>query len=143
MEIEKLVHIEKIEVHVHMHEDNGELLFLVQQLLEMEEEMSKAFDRIRESVAQTTGRQESVAALIRSFGEYIKRHANDPAALNTLADELDRSNQALVSAVNENPLPSEETGGEGTGGGGAGGDEPEPVTTEGGGTVNRDTGLRR
>jgi cell division protein ZapA (FtsZ GTPase activity inhibitor) len=124
-----------VHVHVHVHGEGGaneELLRLVQKLLDQESEMSQAFDRIRQSVANAKGRDASGATLIRQFGDYVRRHADDPAALNQLADDLDNGGTDLLSAISENPLPTEDTG------------EPAPTTTEtDGGTVDPGTGLRR
>jgi hypothetical protein len=46
--------------------------------------------------------------LVSGLSDYIKAHANDPAALMAFARDLEAKKEAIVAAVAENPVPGDE-----------------------------------
>ena len=64
--------------------------------------MSAATDRIAAEVAEGTEVGQSAIRLITGLAQQIRENAEDPAALNALADSLDANNAALAEAVAAN-----------------------------------------
>ena len=64
--------------------------------------MSAELDRLTASVAAEDTVIDSAVALINGLAQQIRDHANDPAALNALADDIDAKSAALSEAVTAN-----------------------------------------
>lgn len=94
--------------------------------------MSDALTRLRGSVAALTNVSASAIALIGGLAQAIRDNAEDPAALNELADQIDADASGLAASVTENtPVAT------------APGVQPEPGTTAPGaqGEAQGDDGL--
>lgn len=85
------------------------------QLKRMEKSMSASLDRLKEEVAENNTLIGSVTTLLSELSERIRENAEDPVALNALANDLDAQNAALAAAVEANtptapapPVPPEE-----------------------------------
>ena len=68
--------------------------------------MSKELDRLTASVAAEEGQTASLIKLVGDLADLIRASANDPAALNSLADSLDADAAKVAAAVAANPLPT-------------------------------------
>lgn len=75
-------------------------------LIKMERHMSKELDRLTASVAAEEGAVTSLTTLVTGLADLIRNSANDPAALNALADSLDAETATINAAVVANPLPT-------------------------------------
>lgn len=64
--------------------------------------MSAELDRVTAEVTETGTAIDSAIVLIEGLAAQIRDLADDPAALNALADELDSKSNALASAVAAN-----------------------------------------
>lgn len=64
--------------------------------------MSAGLDRLKEEVAENSTLIGSVTTLLNSLSQQIRDNAEDPEALNALADELDAQNASLAAAVEAN-----------------------------------------
>ena len=67
--------------------------------------MSAVVDNLTEKVAKIEGVAESAIVLIQGLSDAIKSNANDPVALQVLADSLDAEATKLADAVAANPVP--------------------------------------
>ena len=68
--------------------------------------MSAALDRITAEVAETKTAVASVLTLVAGLAEQIRNNAEDPVALNALADDLDAAQADIAAAVAANtPTP--------------------------------------
>jgi hypothetical protein len=61
-----------------------------------------AIDRLTQTVTDLETVQESAEALIATTAQAIRDSANDPVALNALADKLDADKATLAKAVSDN-----------------------------------------
>ncbi len=68
--------------------------------------MSAELDRLTTEVAETRNVVDSAILLIKSLADQIRDNADDPAALNALADTLDAQQADLAEAVAANTMPS-------------------------------------
>lgn len=64
--------------------------------------MSEALDRLTKEVSETRAATASALALIAGLAGQIRDNAEDPAALNVLADSLDESQSEIAAAVTAN-----------------------------------------
>ena len=64
--------------------------------------MTQAMDHLRAEVARAQSVMASATTLISTIAGHIRDNAEDPVALNALADQLDQSAAGLASAVTEN-----------------------------------------
>jgi hypothetical protein len=64
--------------------------------------MSDALTRLRGSVAALTNVSASAVTLISGLAQAIRDNAEDPAALNELADQIDADASGLAASVTEN-----------------------------------------
>lgn len=71
-------------------------------LLERIDKMSPELQRLTDEVAETKQLAASSVTLINGLAQQIRDNANDPAALNALADDLDGSNKEIADAVTAN-----------------------------------------
>jgi len=69
--------------------------------------MSKELDRLTASVAKEEGQTASLIKLVGDLADLLRAKANDPAAINALADSLDADAQKVADAVAANPLPTD------------------------------------
>jgi methyl-accepting chemotaxis protein len=65
-------------------------------------EMSAEIDRITASVTNLTTVDDSLVALVTNLAQTIRDNADNPAALNALADKLDAEKQKVSDAVTAN-----------------------------------------
>jgi chromosome segregation ATPase len=79
----------------HLHE-------LMHQIKERLIVMSAALDRLTQEVSETKDAVASVLALVQGLADQIRDNAEDPAALNKLADDLDAAQQEIAAAVAAN-----------------------------------------
>lgn len=64
--------------------------------------MTQAMDHLRAEVARAQSVMAAATTLITTVAGHIRDNAEDPVALNALADSLDSSAAGLASAVTEN-----------------------------------------
>lgn len=64
--------------------------------------MSESLDRLKQEVAENNTLTGSVITLLENLSQQIRDNAEDPAALNALANDLDAQNAALAAAVEAN-----------------------------------------
>jgi len=69
---------------------------------------SPEVDALVASVQATRGAEDYAIQLLSGLGDYIRAHANDPAALRQLAADLDSKKDELGAAVAANPVPSDQ-----------------------------------
>jgi ABC-type transporter Mla subunit MlaD len=94
-------------IHIHHHFPAGaELLGLLTSFLgelkSIKKElthMSAEIDRLTASVAALTTAEQSSNALLAQLSQLIRDNANDPAALNALADSIDADTAEITAAV--------------------------------------------
>lgn len=89
-------------------------------ILERINHMSAVTDRLTASVAALTTAEQSAVALLNQLSQLIRDNAEDPTALNKLADDIDADTAALAAAVTANTpsAPTEPPAGGDTGSGG-------------------------
>lgn len=75
-------------------------------LLNLEENMTVELEALTAEVAETRGVMDSAVVLLQGLSDYIKAHANDPAALMALTADLDAKSNELAQAVVNNPVPT-------------------------------------
>lgn len=63
--------------------------------------------RLTAAVEKEKTVDESAATLLAQLSGLLKAHANDPAAINALADQLDVQSDALAAAVTANTPAAE------------------------------------
>lgn len=81
------------------------LEFLLRILIEKVTRMSTELDRLTQSVARITEQDDSIITLVQGLAQQIRDNANNPAALNALADSLDADSQKVADAVTANTIP--------------------------------------
>lgn len=98
-----------MDFHIYLHSNHDETLKrldrverLLSQLLQKGNAMSAALERITQEVAETKTAVESAITLINGLAQQIRDNAEDPVALNALADELDAQQAAIGEAVAAN-----------------------------------------
>lgn len=64
--------------------------------------MSAALDRLTADVSALTTVDASAIALLSGLADQIRANAEDPAAMNKLADDIEAQNTALSAAVTAN-----------------------------------------
>lgn len=72
------------------------------------EHMSQELDNLTQKVQESTTVEESAIALLNDLGQRIRDLADDPAALNALADQLDQEKTKLADAVAANTIAAPE-----------------------------------
>ena len=70
--------------------------------------MSQELDNLTQKVQESTTVEESAIALLNDLGQRIRDLADDPAALNALADQLDQEKTKLADAVAANTIAAPE-----------------------------------
>lgn len=71
--------------------------------------MSAELDRLTADVTDIKGKADSLIALVNGLAQLIRDSANDPAALNALADSLEAESSSIQAAIDANPLPTPPT----------------------------------
>lgn len=105
--------------HYHHFPASAELLGLLKEILgelksikKEQNHMSAEIDRLTASVASLTTAEQSSNALLAQLSQLIRDNANDPAALNALADSIDADTAEITAAVVANtpaaPAPAPE-----------------------------------
>jgi len=80
--------------------------WLLHRILERITTMSAELDRLTTEVGETRTVVDSAVLLLGQLADLIRANATDPAALNALADDLDRQQGDLAAAVAANtPTP--------------------------------------
>lgn len=64
-------------------------------------------DTLLQAVTKIKGASDSLIALSKGQADYIRAHANDPAALIAFANDLDAKANEQLAAVAANPLPDD------------------------------------
>jgi hypothetical protein len=107
-----------IHVHIHHHGRNGDdevlhnIFTLTQSIHTKLNEMTPELQRLTDEVAEMKSLQQSAITLLGNLSQMIRERANDPAAINALADDIDSSNKQMADALAAN-TPAET--GDGTG----------------------------
>lgn len=96
-----------VDVHIHLmdpaaHMKLDKVVELVTQLLKGQTAMSAELDRLTTEVAETKTVTQSAIVLLGQLSDLIRQNANDPTALNALADQLDSNQADLANAVAAN-----------------------------------------
>lgn len=83
------------------------LIVILFQLLILKQgrHMSAELDRLTASVTKIKDQDDSIIALVNGLAQQIRDNANNPAALNALADSLDAEAQKVADAVSANTTP--------------------------------------
>jgi uncharacterized coiled-coil protein SlyX len=83
------------------------LIVILFQLLILKQgrHMSAELDRLTASVTKIKDQDDSIIALVNGLAQQIRDNANNPAALNALADSLDAEAQKVADAVSQNTTP--------------------------------------
>ena len=76
--------------------------FLINRLNAMEKNFMAALDNLRASVQKLTTAVNSERALVKGLADLIRNNANDPVALQALADELDSDTEGLLADIAAN-----------------------------------------
>jgi hypothetical protein len=102
----------EIHHHVWLHSDSLSAIEVkVDQLLELLAtqgvKMSQELDTLTTEVQENGTAIASAVTLIEGLGAFVRDHANDPAALLAMANELDRNSAALGAAVVANTPAAE------------------------------------
>lgn len=74
-------------------------------LLEKGDQMSKQMDDLTREVAETQGAVDSAIVLIQGLSDYLHANADDPVAIEKMANDLDAEQAKLAAAVAANPVP--------------------------------------
>lgn len=125
-------------------------VFGTDELLKEIRTVGREIDHLQQEVAEARSVMASATALITGLAARLRDNLNDPVALETMANELDASANALASAVTENTAAanlggSETTGNqvdasEGDGGAAAASAAAEDATDTGGASGGPETG---
>lgn len=99
----------RIDIYHHIMQENSQLeskvdqaLSLLNQIVQKENVMSTELDNLTQKVNDTITVEESAIQLIEGLATQLKAIANDPAAINALADQLSAERDALAAAVAAN-----------------------------------------
>lgn len=92
-------------------------------ILERTAHMSAVTDRLVASVAALTSAENSAITLLGQLSQLIRDNAEDPTALNKIADDIDANTTAIAAAVvaNTPATPTPPAGGDTGSGGDTGG----------------------
>lgn len=106
------------EVHFHVHQANlaslerklDEALTLLRSVLTLEETQVADLSALQAEITENGDVVDSAVTLLTSLSQQLRDAlaADDPAALQALADELDANTTALAEAVAANTTPTEE-----------------------------------
>jgi hypothetical protein len=103
-----------IHIHVHYH-GKPEDIELLQNVFTLTKsihtklnEMTPELQRLTDEVSEMKSVTQSAATLLGSLSQLIRDNANNPAALNALADDIDSSNKQLADAITANTPATEE-----------------------------------
>jgi hypothetical protein len=96
----------RVDVHHYIHHDSleGRLDALIAQGATM----SAQLDALQAEVARNTSVDQSAIILLTRLAEQIAANANDPVAMQKLADDLKASSDALAAAVAANTAAPED-----------------------------------
>lgn len=75
---------------------------------DLEDMASPSVERLTAEVAGIKGAAESAVVLLDGLAAYIKANAEDPAAMNALADDLATTRLHLADAIARDPVPGTE-----------------------------------
>lgn len=89
----------RVEIHHYLHLGD---LSILEQVLSGVTKMAGELDRLSSEVAENTSVTQSAITLLGNLSEQLRALANDPAAINALADTLDANSNALAAAVTAN-----------------------------------------
>jgi hypothetical protein len=96
----------RIDIYHHIIQEKDDridqILSLLKQLLNKENIVSQELDNLTQKVNDTLQVEQSAIELIEGLATQLKAIANDPAAINNLADELSAKRDALAAAVAAN-----------------------------------------
>lgn len=118
-----------IHIHIHRHGNKRDedvlhnVYTLTQSIHTKINEMTPELQRLTDEVTEMKTVNQSAISLLQNLSQLIRDRANDPVALNALADSMDSETKALADAVTAN-TPADTGGGTG-----------EPGTGENGGTL--------
>jgi uncharacterized protein (UPF0264 family) len=93
--------IEVVNLHVHL-ELSERATQKLDQILAQGVAMSAELDALTASVAKIKSADDSIIALVKGLADQLRANANDPAAINALAAELDAESAAVADAVAAN-----------------------------------------
>lgn len=94
--------------HLHTQQQSGAVALddIKKELRKMSTASEAALARLTASVAANTTVDQSILDLVTRLAQEVRDNANDPAALNALADQIDADAQRITEAVNANtPAP--------------------------------------
>jgi DNA repair ATPase RecN len=100
----------RFDVHIYSHCDCWEqasrkldaIIRRLDSLEKKEEAMSKELDILAAQVAANTDLVESAIVLLNQLADLLKQYANDPAKILALADELQKRDDELAAALQDN-----------------------------------------
>lgn len=93
-------------LHTHQLSTAAALDDIKKELRKMSAASEAALARLTASVAANTTVDQSILDLVTRLAQEVRDNANDPAALNALADQIDADAQRITEAVNANtPAP--------------------------------------
>lgn len=104
----------QIHIHIHRHGPKGDeevlhnVFTLTQSIHTKINEMTPELQRLTDEVTESKTVQLSAISLLQNLSQLIRDRANDPAALNALADSMDADTKALADAVAANTPASNE-----------------------------------
>lgn len=75
---------------------------LLRRILRKVGKMANEIERVLEEVAEIKGKVTSMAALLAKLAQLIRDNANNAAALNQIADDLDASSKEAQAAIDAN-----------------------------------------
>lgn len=128
------IHIDKIELHVHLHQEDGSdlaarILHLAKDLDTATKKLkravktyniptkrsegvnmsatSDAMAKLEAEVTEDTTVKESAITLLNGLSQFIKDNVGNPTALNDMANRLDAQSNALAAAIEANTVPTE------------------------------------
>lgn len=82
------------------------ILAAIDVLATQEVKMSQELDDLGVAVTNVQGAADSAIALVTGLADYIRAHADDPAALRAYADSLNAKASEIGTAVAANPVPT-------------------------------------
>lgn len=85
-----------------------DVIRLLRTILKEVRAVTPELERLATEVAEMKTAQQSAVTLLSNLSELIRQHADDPAALRDLADQIDSSTNELSAAVTAN-TPAEPT----------------------------------
>lgn len=76
--------------------------FILNRINQMEKNIMAALDNLRASVQKLTTAVAAERALVKGLADLIRSNANDPQALQALADEIDSDTEGILADVAAN-----------------------------------------